>query len=110
MPSIKKVRVPVNKILERSVEDYLVLRIKELGGLATKNDANTYRGIPDRTVRVLGYMCDVECKRPRGGRLSGSQKMWKKMLDMAGTPWHLITTHEEVDDFISFVKIHAKFG
>jgi hypothetical protein len=104
MPSTKKATRDQKKIRELSVEDYLCLRVKQLGGLATKNNANWYIGIPDRTVRVLGYMCDVELKRPKGGKLSGAQKMWKKMLTNAGTPWHLIVSHDEVDAFIEMVE------
>lgn len=100
VPSRKK----VHEILEESVDEYFCRRVKELGGLVTKNNPNWYIGIPDRTARVLGYMCDVEFKRPKGGRLSGAQKMWKKMLTEAGTPWHLICTHAEVDAFIEMVK------
>ncbi len=100
MPSTKNEK----KILEESVEDYFCRCVQELGGLITKNNPNWYIGIPDRTVRVLGYMCDVELKRPVGGRLRGAQKMWKKMLTEAGTPWHLICTHAEVDAFIEMVK------
>lgn len=97
-------RTSTKKIKEISVEAYLVAKVKAEQGFATKNDANTYVGIPDRTVGVLGYMCMVELKRPKGGRFSSAQRMWKKFLHMAGVPWHHIKTHSEVDDFIAFVK------
>lgn len=86
------------------MEAHLISEVRRLGGVTYKNNPNWYKGIGDRTVCVLGYMCMVECKRPKGGRLSVAQKMWKKMLTDAGVPWHLICTHDEVDDFIRMVS------
>lgn len=97
--STKKSRKPVEKIKEISVEDYFCLRVKELGGVQWKNCPGWYIGIPDRTVCVLGYMCVVEFKRPKGGRLSTPQKLWKKFIDRAGGNWHHIKSYEEVDAF-----------
>lgn len=86
------------------IEAYLCKRVKELGGVCVKQDASLYGGIPDRVVAVCGYMAFVELKRPKGGRLGVRQKMWKKMIANAGTPWHLLSTHAEVDDFIEMVR------
>jgi hypothetical protein len=95
-------RIP-HKIKESSVEAYLCAEIKRLGGIQWKNNPGWYVGIPDRTVCVRGYMCVVELKRPKGGRLAAPQKLWKKFVDNAGGAWHLISTHEGVDEFITMV-------
>jgi hypothetical protein len=105
--STRKSRKPVEKIKEISVEDYLDKRVRALGGITYKNNPGWYIGIGDRTVCVLGYMCMAETKRPKGGRLSTPQKFWKRFLTDAGCPWHLITSHEEVDEFIAFVEARA---
>lgn len=97
--SIKKRQAQSKKILEESVEAYLVRRVKTLGGICVKQDASTYIGIPDRLVIVCGYTCMVELKRPKGGRMSGAQRMWKKFVDRAGGNWHHIKSYAEVDAF-----------
>ena len=94
--SIQKLK----KMREKSVEDYLADELRALGGICVKLNPNWYIGIPDRSCAALGYVCLVETKRPKGGRFSVPQKMWKKFCTMAGIPWHLINTHDAVDDFI----------
>ncbi len=97
-----------SKILEESVENYLVAQIKRIFGICIKLNPNWYKGIPDRlcVFRVgTGHnsyivIAFVELKRPKGGRLSVTQKVWKKMLTDAGAEWHMINTREQVDQFI----------
>lgn len=92
------------KIKEISVEDYLHSEVKALGGFTVKLNPNWYIGIPDRLVAVCGYLCLVELKRPKGGRFSVPQKMWKKFCTQAGVPWHHLRSRQEVDDFLVAVK------
>lgn len=90
----------IAKIRERSIEKYLGDEIKAQGGVYIKLNPNWYIGIPDRLAVFKGRCAFVELKRPKGGRLSGAQKMWRKMLTLAGAEWHMLCTREDVDNFI----------
>lgn len=97
------------KTKEKSIEKYLAERIKILGGYCFKLNPLWYKGIPDRLIlyRVgSGHnsycrIAFVELKRPKGGRLSVAQKWWQKKLEAIGAEWHLLSTREEVDEFLA---------
>lgn len=100
MPSTNKSA----KIKECVIERRLVAGIKRLGGLCIKLDASTCIGIPDRLVVCNGVTALVELKRPRGGRISGAQKMLHKMLAVNGQPVYILSTTEAVDLFLIEVE------
>jgi hypothetical protein len=65
-------RAPVR---ENVVEAELVARVEALGGVAEKVTVRGRRGFFDRLVTLPGgRTIYVECKRPKGGRLSPHQK------------------------------------
>ncbi len=98
----------ISKVKETSIEKYLAAKIKAVCGVYIKLNPNWYIGIPDRLcVFMVGTGANaysrcafVELKRPKGGRLSVAQKMWKKMLTAAGAEWHMLCTREDVDRFM----------
>jgi len=90
----------IGKIKEASIEKYLEAQIKLQRGVCIKLNPNWYIGIPDRLCVFNGRTLFAELKRPKGGRLSVTQKIWKKMLTDAGAEWHMINTREQVDQLI----------
>lgn len=85
--------------LESSIEDYLIARIKTLGGTTKKVTYKGCRGAPDRLVILPGgRIVFVELKRPKGGRLSEGQRVEIRLLSGLGAEVHVLRTREEVDD------------
>jgi len=65
---------PAKQTKEKTIEEELVRRVRALGGIAEKTTVIGRRGFFDRVVVMPGGMVIfVECKRPRGGRLSPHQ-------------------------------------
>ncbi len=99
----------IGKVREKAIEKYLADKIKALGGVCIKLNPNWYIGIPDRlcVFRVgtgrnsYTRVVFTELKRPKGGKLSVPQKMWKKFLTNAGAEWQLLATKKEVDEFLN---------
>lgn len=82
---------------ERQVENYLVDRITNLGGLPWKFTSPGTAGVPDRVVIMNGLICFVELKRPKGGRVSDMQ-LWRiNQLKKQGMKAYVIKNKEQVD-------------
>lgn len=98
----------MRKTSELSIEKYLKKEIEARGGVCIKLNANWYKGIPDRLcVFRVGMgpnsytkIAFVETKRPKGGRLSVAQKIWKNILTNTGAEWHLLSTKAGVNLFL----------
>src|SRR6188768_3431615 len=64
----------VKRILESDVERELIKRVKACGGRAEKVTVLGTRGFFDRLVVLPGgVVAFVECKKPKGGRMSAHQ-------------------------------------
>lgn len=88
--------------LERDVEAYFVLWIRNLRGATFKLRFIGVAGAPDRIVFMPGgriYL--VELKRPRGGVVSGLQEKLHGLLARLGSPVPVLYTHAAVDDWCS---------
>ena len=82
---------------ERQVENYLVDRITNLGGLPWKFTSPGTAGGPDRAVVLDRLSCFVELKRPKGGRVSDMQ-LWRiNQLKKQGMKAYVIKNKEQVD-------------
>ena len=59
------------------------------------------RGIPDRLIFGRGKVAFVELKTPqRTGRLSETQKIWKKLIIEQNLPWFCIRNKKEMYDLL----------
>ncbi len=86
---------------ESTVEEYLVQRVEQKGGLCQKITHPGRRGCPDRLVTWRdGRMFLVELKRPKGGKLSLSQVNDHRQRRSRGVFVHVLNTPEQVDSFI----------
>jgi hypothetical protein len=90
----------MSKIRETSIEKYLADQIKLRGGLCIKLNPLWYKGIPDRLCVLHNRVAFVELKRPRGGRLSVTQNLWKKWLTDLSVEYHTINSRDAVDRFL----------
>lgn len=88
-------------MLEASVEKFLQDETKRLRGCAVKLNPHWNVGIPDRLIILPeGRIIFIETKRPVGGRLSGAQRMWKKMLLRLGCEVYVANTKEMIADIL----------
>jgi len=86
---------------EKSVEQYLIRRVKACGGMCIKLQCTGINGIPDRIVLipVIGKCVFVELKAP-GGRLSAVQEVRIKQLREMNFDVYVLYNFEQVDKFI----------
>lgn len=90
----------MRKPLEASVEDYLVGRVEDLGGIALKGDIKGRRFLDRILILPRGVTVYCECKRPIGGRYSKHQGETLKRLEEMGHFTARVKTKAEVDALI----------
>ncbi len=85
-------------VREDTVENYLVGRVKELGGVAYKFTSPGRKGVPDRMCCFPeAQMFFVETKAPKGGLLGASQHREIRRLHTMGFHVYVATTKRRVD-------------
>jgi hypothetical protein len=85
-------------VKENIIEQELVLRVHQAGGIAEKVTVLGTRGFFDRLVVLPGgQVVFVELKRPRGGRLSPHQILRAKLYKSLGAVVVLISSREDID-------------
>ena len=83
--------------LEDTVENYLIKRVKELGGIALKGDVKGQRFLDRIIILPQGRTIWCEVKRPEGGRFSKHQEETLKRLTEMGHACAKVKTKAEVD-------------
>jgi len=86
--------------LENVIEDYLVSEVEAKGGIALKLEVKSQRGWPDRLVVLWGRVMFIECKRPRGGRLSRHQRTCITRLKKLRADVHVVSSKEGIDNLL----------
>ena len=90
----------MKKILESSVENRLVKRIKAMGGMCLKFNPIGMAGMPDREILLPGAITLwVELKRP-GEKPRPLQLKRKKDLEALGFRVDVLDSFEEVERYI----------
>lgn len=85
-------------MIERAVEDYLVARVRALGGRADKVEMIGRRGFFDRLVLLPnGRVAFVETKRPKGGRVSPQQRALHAAYRDLGQTVAVLKNRDDVD-------------
>lgn len=88
-------------MLERRIEQHLVRRAKEAGGVAWKWVSPGETGVPDRIVILPGgRVIFVECKAP-SGRLSVKQQWLHGVLLGLGVEVRVVDSREGVDELFA---------
>ena len=90
-----------SRLLESTIENYLVRRVRQMGGRAFKFPPAS-KGAPDRIVVIpSGRIIFVELKRS-GEKPAPAQRLWhSRLLDM-GHVVHVLDSKEQVDAFLSW--------
>ena len=88
---------------EKRIEQRLVKKVKELGGLCWKWTSPGTTGVPDRLVIYKGQIYPVELKDPNG-ELSARQKYVISQLDQLRVKVHVLWSDQMVDSFIESIK------
>jgi hypothetical protein len=95
----------VKRVLENSVENELVKRVKAIGGRAEKVIALGRRGFFDRLVVLPGgRIIFVECKRPRGGIVSPNQILLHDAYRKLGVVIAIVRNSEDIDQLIGHLE------
>lgn len=93
--------------LEVSIEDAVVADVEAAGGRCIKLSPRVQAGLTDRLALIpgkpFGQAWFVETKRPKGGRYSTLQKVWRRWLQEAGFRYVAIHTHEQRREWIKMV-------
>jgi hypothetical protein len=92
-------------VREVSIEKFLADQIRLRGGVCIKLNPAWNIGIPDRLCIFVtrdgpSVIAFVELKRPKGGRATVVQKWWKKRLTDLGCECHILSTKDEVTEFL----------
>lgn len=83
---------------ESKLETELVARVRALGGIAEKVTTLGNRGFFDRLVLLPGgRVIFVECKRPKGGRVSAHQILRADRYRALGAEAVLIKNSVDID-------------
>lgn len=89
-------------VSEYTIEDYLVKRVKELGGLALKAAIPGHRFLDRLVILPGGRTVYAELKRPKGGRLSAHQEeMLRRLRELGHEAW-VMRTKEDVDHLLAY--------
>lgn len=81
----------IESSIERSIKYYVASK----GGMVIKQNADLYKGIPDRLVLMPnGQMFFIEIKDPKG-RLSEMQVHWIKILNNINVRAYVVNSLEE---------------
>ncbi len=84
---------------EKRLEQKLVRRVKEMGGLCLKWTSPGTTGVPDRLVIHRGQLHPVEIKDPKG-KLSLRQNLMISELARRGIEVVVIWNDDDLDDFL----------
>lgn len=87
-------------MLESQIENYLKLKIKQIGGLYYKFTSPGNAGVPDRLVAYKGVLNLIELKRP-GGYLRPLQKKVIYDLCKQDIEVKVLSTKEEVKAYVA---------
>ena len=89
---------------EKDIENYLVKRVKNVGGTAYKFTSPAHKSVPDRLCVFLnGNICFVECKAPGKKPTLAQHEEMIRLLKLNQTVY-VVDSKEEIDRIIS---IHA---
>jgi hypothetical protein len=92
--------------LEKDIEAKLRKHVEAHNGFCLKWVCPGWAGVPDRIVLLPGgRIYFVELKRPKDGRLSGLQNMWRRWLTDLGFYHRVIWDEADLSAFLEGVRI-----
>lgn len=95
--------------IEHDIEQKLGRLVRRHGGECLKLTCPGNAGVPDRLVLMPGGLAlFVETKRPKGGRLSPLQKVWRKRLTRLGFGAVVEATDEDLRELDGVLTAHER--
>ncbi|KRN88693.1 VRR-NUC domain-containing protein [Ligilactobacillus ceti] len=93
-------------MIEKQIENYLVKKVRNAGGVAFKFVSPGNAGVPDRLVLLpKGIVAFVEVKS-KGKKLRGIQEAKKRQIEKLGFKVYVVDEKEKVDELMnSFVLL-----
>lgn len=84
--------------LEKTIEQKLVKLVEANGGRCIKWTSPSSSGVPDRIVILPhGRVIFIETKRPKGGRLSPMQCIWRDRLIALEQEYYIISNENDLN-------------
>jgi hypothetical protein len=88
---------------EKTIENYLKKRVREIGGKCIKMIPTYENGIPDRQVLYKGRAIFVELKK-QGKEARPLQVVYMQELNKQGFETRVIDTKEQIDQLIKALE------
>jgi hypothetical protein len=86
---------------EAEIEKYFVWSVEFMGGKAYKFKSPSNRGVSDRIAALPnGSTWFVELKRPKGGKLSPLQVIFRDEIVDLHQKYALLNTKEKIDEWV----------
>ena len=92
------------KTREKTIEQYLRVEVKKVGGIAYKFISPGRKGVPDRLILLPGGKVWFVELKAQGKRLTPLQKQQQHRLASLGFEVLTIDSKQGVDDFMSMIK------
>lgn len=90
--------------LEKAIEQKLVKLVEANGGRCIKWTSPSSSGVPDRIVILPhGRVIFIETKRPKGGRLSPMQRIWRDRLIALEQEYYIISNESDLELFRTLI-------
>ena len=96
------------KTKEAELEDMLVDKITNLGGIAWKFVSPGTVGVPDRIVMINGKLVFVEMKRP-SKQMTEIQKWRRQQIEREGFDVMCLNSEEQVAEFVDRIIKERKY-
>ena len=91
-------------MLEKDIEDWLTVKVEELGGMSLKFVSPGKPGVPDRIyIFPGGEVWFVELKQQLG-RMSNIQKYWRELLINVGCNYLLIKGMKDAKEYVKDMR------
>ena len=92
----------ISAMLEKEIENYFVWMVERAGGKTYKFKSPTQRGVSDRLACMPdGSTWFVELKRPKGGKLSPLQVIFRDNVLDLHQKYALLNSKEMIDEWIN---------
>ena len=92
-------------MLEKEIENYFVWTVERMGGKSWKFVSPGRKGVSDQIACLPdGATWFVELKRPKGGRVSPLQVLFKSEVETLNQSYALLHTKELIDEWAKKVR------
>ena len=95
---------------EREIEKKFRALVEKHGGHCLKFVSPMHSGVPDRIALLPGgRVIFVELKKPKGGKLSKLQQLWRDRLQALGLAWWLVCDAKSLKDAEEVLRVMTAY-